>query len=274
MSELQNSSLATLDPERADDVIVALDEVAQLYMSKVRKISRKILSIGRNPDIVQENNAEHQWSAVIATLTLWHNRDALGIGFAPDFDITKSVESQAIHDVGESFSETGDVDAMNDDPQTQTAKRENEIDAFDRLARTSKYLGWIGVSGRAAEEKATPETMFNSDVEKHLAIRVIRLYAPHRWLGINGEITTREKHDRIMGQKLLTPFGKTLYVAQRRDFDREEQRRRERRLQPLFPPTENYGHVMRESYLHQHYMGYKIWRPHKLTVDWDYQKDS
>lgn len=264
--------LPTLLPEGAPLVIDAFDEVAALYMGKggVREIKRKILGLPEYREPGHENNAEHQWSVAIASKTLYYNRDALGINFGTNFDISRTVDIDLVHDCAEGQSPTGDVDAMNDDPVIQSAKKENEIAVFEAIELRARWLGWVAQAGVEAVKKKTPEAKFGSDVDSLLAMRIILKYAPHRWLGINGEITTREKHDKMALTRLQTPFGHTVYEEMGRDFDKEEARRQEERLEPLFPYTENYGEFMRMTELYKAFKGRKEWPKRELVVDWQW----
>jgi hypothetical protein len=225
----ENNFLPALDPDRADEALRAVDEVVRLYINGIRKVERRILSV---PDKVgtgpQENVAEHSHSLWLAIKTLWENSSDLGIEFGKDFDIGLALTAAQVHDIGESKSKNGDVDAMSED----------------------QYLGWLADAGIEAEQKEKVEYKFNSDVDKHIGTRIIALYAPYRWWGAGGAITTREKHERIMREKLLTPFGHTLFDAIQRDFDQREN---------IFPLTTQHGEAFRTSFTHKVLMGHRIW---------------
>jgi hypothetical protein len=247
----ENNFLPALDPDRADEALRAVDEVVRLYINGIRKVERRILSV---PDKVgmgpQENVAEHSHSLWLAIKTLWENSSALGIEFGKDFDIGLALTAAQVHDIGESKSKNGDVDAMSEDALVIDSKQHDEITAFRAIDRTNQYLGWLADAGIEAEQKEKVEYKFNSDVDKHIGTRIIALYAPYRWWGAGGAITTREKHERIMREKLLTPFGHTLFDAIQRDFDQREN---------IFPLTTQHGEAFRTSFTHKVLMGHRIW---------------
>jgi hypothetical protein len=256
----ENSFLPTLDPDRAGEALYAIDEIARLYMDGIRKIERRILAVpdqaGRGP---QENVAEHSHSVWLAVKTLWENRSDLGITFGDNFDIGLSLAAAQVHDIGETASKNGDIDAMSEDVSALSNKSEDEINAFKEIAANNKYLGWLAEVGIKAEKKDEPEFKFSSDVDKHTGTRIITLYSPYHWWGFGGAIATREKHSRVMRAKLITPFGHTLYDAIENDFDKREALAEERKTMPLFPPTVWHGEALCASFTHKMYMGYRKW---------------
>jgi hypothetical protein len=257
-SEYYCEQLPSLDAEHSAEALEAIDEVVKLYMNGVRKVERRILSVPeRNGIFHQENVAEHSWSVSLAVRTLWENRSDLALTFGNNFNIGLALAAADVHDVAESIA--GDIDAMSEDPNILAGKDEEE-EAFREIEKNNKYLGWL------AEQKDRPEFKFSSDVDKHIGTRVICRYAPYRWWGFAGEITTREKHERIMRQKMRTQFGHTLYDEILRDFDNREAVKKERNQLPLFPPNEEYANLVRSSFLHKSMMGYRIWPDKKKRL--------
>lgn len=250
--------LPSIRPDAAPYALEAIDEVVERYMSGARYVLRRILNTkDHEPRFAQENIAEHSWSVGIAAQTLWENRGELGITFDSKFDIGKVLTYANVHDLGETETEQGDIDAMCQDQEVLAKKKDAEIAGFRQLGAKSKYLDWIVDRGIEAEEKQSPETMFMSDVDKHVGIRAITLYAPLRWWGFAGTITTREDHTRIMRRKLLTPLGHSVFDAIESDFDLREVRlaAREHGATVLFPPTRQAAEQMQNSFVYQLHMG-------------------
>ncbi len=254
--------LPTIQPETAAYAVEAIDEVNDLYMQGARTVLRRILSIpDHDPRLAQENIAEHSWSVAMAARTLWENRGELGIGFHPQFDINRALSYCDVHDLAETKTEIGDIDAMCQDEKVLQAKTSQEIEGFRQLGRESKYLGWVVQLGIEAEQKRTPEAKFMSDVDKHVGTRIITRYARYRWWGFAGEIVTRDEHTRIMRGKLQTPFGHGVFDAIEEDFDRREAAifAESSTAMGLFPPSHEIAEIMRTSFLHKMLMGKKIW---------------
>lgn len=265
MGAAETRPLPTIEAGGADEALLALDEVARLYMGGVRRVRRHILSVPDAPRVPQENVAEHSWSVNLAVRTLWENRRDLGLNFDEDFDAGLALAYADIHDIGET-GQLMDVDAMTEDPEVLASKNGIEAATFTEIGRNSKYLGWLANFGLRALQKESPEFKFASDTDKHIGIRVVTLYAPWRWWGIGGEITTREKHDRIMKDKLKTPFGHAVYDAINRDFDRREELAASKNATSLFPPTVEHGEAVCASGIHKTMMGYRKRRIDQSTV--------
>lgn len=257
----RESFLPTIRPEAAPYALEAIDEVVHLYM-EARNVNRRILSVPESELMKpQENIAEHMLSAVWAAQTLWENRKELNIKFGRKFDIGVTIDGLSIHDVGEVKSPIGDVDAMCRDELVLLAKADHEIDAFERIGRESKYLGWLANRGVSYEKRERPEYKFGSDIEKHVGTQIIFHYARWRWWGFAGEITTREDHTRIMRQKLATPLGHEIFTAMEAKFDERdaELRNNEGKKLGLFPDDIALAKAMRTSDLHKMLIGYKRW---------------
>jgi adenylate cyclase len=206
-----------IDLDKASVALNIMFDATRHIYTMYRKEERQIFgnSVGYG---LQETDAEHSWHVSFLLDVLWQNRDSLGINFGDGFDIAGAMLQATTHDLAEIWAK--DVDAVSKIKKLIDSKAVHEVEAAGLMVAAHPYLGSIAIRALEYAQKKTPEAQLISDIDKFAGILMIIFDGGKKWREQLGNTVSRDRHDKIIGQKIITPFGKAIWAELSRYFDK------------------------------------------------------